>query len=50
MPLSVIASQDTVHVNGKLVRGREYSWGVAEGKILFFCKINTVYSLLFSGK
>jgi cell division control protein 12 len=30
MPLSVIASQETVHLNGKLVRGREYSWGVAE--------------------
>ena len=33
MPLAVIASQETCQVNGKLVRGREYAWGVAEGFI-----------------
>ena len=33
MPLSVIASTTSAQVNGKLVRGREYSWGVAEGEL-----------------
>jgi cell division control protein 12 len=32
MPFSVIGSMEEVNVNGTSVRGREYLWGVAEGK------------------
>lgn len=32
MPLAVVGSNVVVEVNGKKVRGRQYPWGVAEGK------------------
>ena len=31
MPFSIISSEKEVVVNGEKVRGRQYSWGVAEG-------------------
>jgi cell division control protein 12 len=31
MPFSVICSTTDVKVGGKMVKGREYGWGVAEG-------------------
>lgn len=30
MPFAIIGSEDEVEVNGQLVRGRQYAWGVAE--------------------
>ncbi|KIL70631.1 hypothetical protein M378DRAFT_6583 [Amanita muscaria Koide BX008] len=30
MPFAIIGSEDEVEVNGQLVRGRQYPWGVAE--------------------
>lgn len=32
MPLAVVGSNVVVEVNGKKVRGRQYPWGVAEGR------------------
>ncbi|KAL4646861.1 septin-7-like isoform X2 [Arapaima gigas] len=32
LPLAVVGSNTTIEVNGKRVRGRQYPWGVAEGK------------------
>ena len=46
MPLSVIASQETVHLNGKLIRGREYSWGVAEVENESHCDFIKLRNLL----
>lgn len=34
MPLAVVGSNVVVEVNGKKVRGRQYPWGVAEGKFI----------------
>lgn len=34
MPLAVVGSNVVVEVNGKKVRGRQYPWGVAEGKLI----------------
>lgn len=34
MPLAVVGSNLVVEVNGKKVRGRQYPWGVAEGKLI----------------
>lgn len=34
MPLAVVGSNLVVEVNGKKVRGRQYPWGVAEGKFI----------------
>lgn len=33
MPLAVVGSNVVIEVNGKKVRGRQYPWGVAEGRI-----------------
>lgn len=32
MPLAVVGSNVVIEVNGKKVRGRQYPWGVAEGR------------------
>uniref|UniRef100_A0A8C9TTB2 Septin n=1 Tax=Scleropages formosus TaxID=113540 RepID=A0A8C9TTB2_SCLFO len=32
LPLAVVGSNTSIEVNGKRVRGRQYPWGVAEGK------------------
>lgn len=34
MPLAVVGSNVVIEVNGKKVRGRQYPWGVAEGRLL----------------
>ena len=36
LPVSVIAGTDVCNVNGNLVRGRQYPWGVAEGTTLTY--------------
>ncbi len=46
IPLSVISSGETVHLNGKLVRGREYSWGVAEVENEAHCDFVKLRNLL----
>lgn len=33
MPLAVVGSNVVIEVNGKKVRGRQYPWGVAEGRL-----------------
>ena len=33
MPFAVIGSEQFHDSNGKVVRGRKYRWGVAEGKL-----------------
>ena len=33
LPLTVVGSNTIIEVNGKRVRGRQYPWGVAEGKV-----------------
>ena len=33
LPLAVVGSNTIIEVNGKRVRGRQYPWGVAEGKV-----------------
>ncbi|XP_035314500.1 septin-7 isoform X1 [Cricetulus griseus] len=35
LPLAVVGSNTIIEVNGKRVRGRQYPWGVAEGKVIF---------------
>jgi len=35
LPLAVVGSNTIIEVNGKRVRGRQYPWGVAEGKVFF---------------
>ncbi len=32
LPLAVVGSNTIIEVNGKKVRGRQYPWGVAEGR------------------
>ena len=32
MPLAVVGSNVVIEVNGRKVRGRQYPWGVAEGR------------------
>ena len=34
MPLAVVGSNVVIEVNGKKVRGRQYPWGVAEGRLI----------------
>lgn len=34
MPLAVVGSNVVIEVNGKKVRGRQYPWGVAEGRFI----------------
>eukprot|EP00842_Homolaphlyctis_polyrhiza_P001993 jgi/Hompol1/2795/HPOL_005786-RA len=46
MPLSVIASDTDVVVNGKPVRGREYIWGVAEVENENHCDFQKLRNLL----
>lgn len=36
MPLAVVGSNVVIEVNGKKVRGRQYPWGVAEGRFSMF--------------
>jgi cell division control protein 12 len=37
MPFSIIGSTEDVRTpDGRVVKGREYIWGVAEGQLLFF--------------
>ena len=39
MPFSIIGStQDVKAPDGKLVKGREYLWGVAEGELRFLAR------------
>ena len=33
MPLAVVGSNVVIEVNGRKVRGRQYPWGVAEGRL-----------------
>ncbi|XP_030664771.1 septin-7-like [Nomascus leucogenys] len=35
LPLAVVGSNTIIEVNGKRVRGRQYPWNVAEGKVFF---------------
>jgi len=38
MPFSIIGStEDVTTADGRTVKGREYLWGVAEGKLWFSC-------------
>jgi septin 4 len=32
VPFAVIASNITLEVNGKKIRGRQYPWGIVEGR------------------
>jgi hypothetical protein len=48
MPLSVIASTTSAQVNGKLVRGREYSWGVAEGELFLGEFLEMIYKVILT--
>ncbi|KAI8927103.1 Septin-domain-containing protein [Entophlyctis helioformis] len=46
MPFSVIASENEVNVNGQMVRGREYLWGVAEVENEAHCDFKKLRNLL----
>ena len=44
MPFSIIGiTDDVVTVDGRTVKGRQYSWGVAEGKDLECSQTNRIH-------
>lgn len=46
VPFAVVGSNTTVDVNGKLVRGRKYPWGVAEVENLEHCDFIALRNML----
>ncbi|KAI9219221.1 Septin-type guanine nucleotide-binding (G) domain-containing protein [Blastocladiella britannica] len=48
LPFAIIGSDDEVMVNGRLVRGRQYPWGVVEVENLKHCDYTRLRSVLLS--
>lgn len=48
LPFAVTGSEDMVEVNGRMVRGRAYPWGVVEVDNAYHCDFNQLKQAIFS--
>lgn len=39
VPFAVVGSNTVLEVNGRRMRGRQYPWGIAEGKFVDICML-----------